>query len=404
MSKSDFSQLSNYSINGKEKDGHNLTDVLQNLDDLNQIAFEACMKAFRANGNLNSYQFLLLSHLKYIFSITTEMAKRISRRIANDIELITIAENLNPGIDVRKCWNDFCCEQTPTSWLSFKNETFEKFIKGSFSYINEYDFRKKMSEYDEEKSCSILKRLYTIKQEPFVLDRYKHFLEEIGVNLSTEDDQIKTKKKCGRPKKDTTNNNKDQTSETSNKKNKQIDKSKINDAPNIKLEKRKTKEPETSYVGNLGKKEMHTMICQRVIPISDTYKRKIINRSIVLRKRVALGEMTAPIVPHTSESSKNSESNTAKEISSTLTQIKRQKLDSPLSDETDGKSNEKISKNPALPKTPSFKFIRKPVFSSEKNSPKFVIRPINCTGNNVYSVPRVVFEANNSTTRNLTKK
>uniref|UniRef100_A0AAF5CT00 ENT domain-containing protein n=1 Tax=Strongyloides stercoralis TaxID=6248 RepID=A0AAF5CT00_STRER len=356
MSKSDFSQLSNYSINGKEKDGHNLTDVLQNLDDLNQIAFEACMKAFRANGNLNSYQFLLLSHLKYIFSITTEMAKRISRRIANDIELITIAE------------------------------------------------KKKMSEYDEEKSCSILKRLYTIKQEPFVLDRYKHFLEEIGVNLSTEDDQIKTKKKCGRPKKDTTNNNKDQTSETSNKKNKQIDKSKINDAPNIKLEKRKTKEPETSYVGNLGKKEMHTMICQRVIPISDTYKRKIINRSIVLRKRVALGEMTAPIVPHTSESSKNSESNTAKEISSTLTQIKRQKLDSPLSDETDGKSNEKISKNPALPKTPSFKFIRKPVFSSEKNSPKFVIRPINCTGNNVYSVPRVVFEANNSTTRNLTKK
>ncbi|CEF61210.1 EMSY N-terminal domain-containing protein [Strongyloides ratti] len=396
MSVPNFLQLSNCSTIEKDKNNQNLADVLQNLEDLNQIAFESCMKAFRANGNLNSYQFLLLSHLKYIFSITTEMAKRISRRIANDIELITLAENLNPGIDVRKSWNEFCCEQTPTTWLSFKNETFENFFKGSFSCINEYNFKKGMPEYDEEKSLSILKRLYTIKQEPFVIDRYKIFLEEIGVNLSAENDQVKPKRKCGRPKKDATNNTKNQNSEVFKKRGKHVEKDNNSNRSNSKLEKNKTKEAATSYVGNLGKKEMHTMICQRVIPISDTYKRKIINRSIVLRKRVALGEMSTPEVSQILESSKNSESNTSKEKSPKPTELKRRKLTSTLSNETDEKNIKKIPKNSAFSKTPSYKFMRKSVFSSEKNSPKFVIRPIACAGNNLYSIPKVIFKANNS--------
>uniref|UniRef100_A0A0N5CDI6 ENT domain-containing protein n=1 Tax=Strongyloides papillosus TaxID=174720 RepID=A0A0N5CDI6_STREA len=399
MSATKFPRPSNFSTKKKEKNNQNLDDVLKNLEDLNQTAFEACMRAFRAHGNLDSYQFLILSHLKYIFSITTEMAKTISRRIADDIELITIAENLNPNVDVRRNWDDFCCEQTPIAWLSFKNETFANFLRGPFSYVTEYNFRKEVTGLDEVKSLSALERLYTVKQEPIILDRFKEFFEEIGVSFSTKNDGNKVKNKCGRPKKNSVNNTKSQKSQNPNKSDKLADECSSSNASNLKTGKTKVKQNEMSYIGNLGKKEMHTMICQRVIPISETYKQKIINRSIVLRKRVTLGEMSTSGDSHTIESHKNSDNTTPKMTSSSPKDIKRRKLDSSLSEdiEANGNLSKGMPTSSVFSKTSCYKFLRKPIFSSEKKSPKIVIRPITCTKKNVYSVPRVIFKANDNT-------
>uniref|UniRef100_A0A0N4ZY99 ENT domain-containing protein n=1 Tax=Parastrongyloides trichosuri TaxID=131310 RepID=A0A0N4ZY99_PARTI len=354
---------------------------------LDHKAFEACMKAFRARGNLTSYQFLILSHLKYFFSITTETAKRISRSVANDIELITIAENLNSNDDVKTNWNEFCCEQTPSAWLKFKSENLKDYLDNLYPYVDKDDVKK----YNI-KQLGVIERLFTVKQDPFFLEHYKKFSEEIGLEKVPTENVKKPKCRSGRPSKNSMNTNSAQKPKDNNKR--KVKQENNNIISRNKSDENSPDKKEKSYVGNLGKKEMHTMICQRVIPISETYKQKIINRSIILRKRVALCEMP------TIEDSKLSDSLNLSDNylnKNNYDAIKKRKIDSPTLDESEKRTNVEMPTCKSSPiKKSSFKFIRKPPITSDKISPKIIIRPIPVSSTTPYITPRVLYKINSN--------
>uniref|UniRef100_A0AC35UIN5 ENT domain-containing protein n=1 Tax=Rhabditophanes sp. KR3021 TaxID=114890 RepID=A0AC35UIN5_9BILA len=248
---------------------------------LEEHAFQSCINAFRARGNINSYQFLILSHLKYIFSITTESARTYTRQAANDLKLISIATTLNSEVDVSSSWLKFGTNQTASDWLDFTKTKYPTFFKQTRECIEAINPDTIFKDINSNHSETILRRLLVIPPDSNNIPaKLKSFFMEIQETMTPPKVEEKKRDRPGRPKK---SESKKETKvkiicPESPKKILQIIKEKS--FPIEIVEKRKRKlSPE-----NLRKKEMHTMICQRVIPISDNYKNKTLKKRMLIRK------------------------------------------------------------------------------------------------------------------------